>query len=203
MGKYDEEAEVQVTAEAIEAGESVSAFGARIAVPGELSPLDLLLRGGPSHLASVPPPPRTVTLFDSDFAYVREVLDMLAESEGLKRTVDEKRNVIELHLPPATAEAERERHAGIELRRRYRKLPVEVLPEDGVIVMTPDRMRVQDEIKLARDARDVRSGESSWPKLSYLWPLHPVMDWCIEKGIAPFGRQEAPVSLIVGRSCPG
>jgi len=196
MGKYDEEAEVQVTAEAIEAGESDAAFAKRLAVPGQLSPLDLLLRGGPSLATTVPTPPRTVTLFDNDFAYVREVLDMLAESEGLKRKIDEARNVIEIHLPAATAEAARERHAGIDLRRRYRKLPEEVLPEDGVIVLTPDRLRVQEEIKLARN---VRSDESSWPRLSYLWPLHPVVDWCIEKGIAPFGRQEAPVvSLMDG-----
>jgi ERCC4-related helicase len=196
MRKYDEEAEVQLTAEAIEAGESISAFGKRLAVPGELSPLDLLLRGGPSLESSAPTPPRTVTLFDNDFAYVREVLDMLAESEGLKRKVDEARNVIEVHLPAATAEAQRERHAGFDLRRRYRKLPDEVLPKDGVIVLTPDRLRVQEEIKLARNAH---SDESSWPRLSYLWPLHPVVDWCIEKSIAPFGRQEAPVvSLLDG-----
>jgi hypothetical protein len=123
-------------------------------------------------------------------------LDMLAESEGLKRKVDGSRNVIEVHMPAATAEAERERHAGIELQRRYRKLPIEVVPEDGVIVLTPDRLRILEEIKLARKAR---KDESTWPRLSYLWPLHPVMDWCIEKGIAPFGRQEAPVvSLLEG-----
>ncbi len=42
MRKYDEEAEVQVTAEAIEAGESAESFGARLAAPDELSPLESL-----------------------------------------------------------------------------------------------------------------------------------------------------------------
>ena len=71
-----------------------------------------------------------------------------------------------------------------------------MLPKDGVIVLTPDSKRMQQEIKSARKAK---KEESSWPSLSYLWPLHPVVDWCIDKGIAPLGRQEAPViSLLEG-----
>jgi len=194
MGKYDEEAEVQVTAEAIEAGESAEAFGARLAAPDELSPLDLLLRGGPALNEPPPPPkPRTFSLFESDFAYVRESLDVLAESDGLERRVDEKREVIEIQLPPDTAEARRQRLSGTELRRRLRKLPSEVVPADGVLVLTPDRARMQEEIKLAR------ATESAWPKLSFLWPLHPVVDWCNDKAVAPLGRLEAPViSLLDG-----
>ncbi len=194
MRKYDEEAEVQLTAEAIEAGESAEAFDARLAAPDELSPLDLLLRGGPTLDEPPPPPtPRAFSLFDSDFAYVREVLDLLAENDGLERRVDEGRDVIEIQLPPDTQEARRQRLAGTDLRRRLRKLPVEVVPEDGVLVLTPDRNRIQEEIKLARRE------ESAWPKLSYLWPLHPVVDWCNDKAVAPFGRLEAPVlSLLEG-----
>ena len=194
MGQWDEEAEVRVTAEAIEAGESPEAFSARLTTAGELSPLDLLLRGGPSAEELPPaPPPRTFSLFETDFAYVREVLDVLAEGEGLDRTIDEARNVIEIQLPPNTAEARRLKLAGNDLRRRLRKLPSEVLPDDGVLVLTPDRVRVQEEIKLARRQ------ESAWPKLSYLWPLHPVVEWCNDKALAGLGRLEAPViSLLDG-----
>src|SRR5690606_3087538 len=92
-----------------------------------------------------------------------------------------------------TAEARRQRFAGIDLRRRLRKLPVEVVPDDGVLVLTPDRARMQEEIKLARRE------ESAWPKVSYLWPLHPVVDWCNDKAVAALGRLEAPVvSLLDG-----
>ena len=194
MRKYDEEAEVALTAEAIEAGESAEAFGARLAAPDELSPLDLLLRGGPSLDEPPPPPtPRTFSLFDSDFAYVREVLDLLAENDGLTRRVDEERRVVEIHLPPDTEDARRRRLAGTDLRRRLRKLPTEVVPDDGVLVLTPDADRIQEEIKLARRE------ELAWPKLSYLWPLHPVVDWCNDRAVAPLGRLEAPlVSLLEG-----
>lgn len=181
MRKYDEEAEVALTAEAIEAGESAEAFDARLAAPDELSPLDLLLRGGPSLDEPSPPPtPRTFSLFDSDFAYVREVLDLLAENDGLVRRIIDDRRVVEIEPPP-------------DLRRRLRKLPSEVVPDGGVLVLTPDADRIQEEIKLARRE------ELAWPKLSYLWPLHPVVDWCNDKAVAPLGRLEAPVvSLLEG-----
>lgn len=192
MRKYDEEAEVQLTAEAIEAGESVDVFSKRLAPSNELSPLELLLRGGLTLSEPPPPPvPRAFSLFESDFAYVREVLDLLADHDGLERRVDESRQVIELQLPPDTAEARRERRAGTDLRRRLRKLPIEVVREDGVLVLTPDRTRMQEEIKLARRE------ESAWPKVSFLWPLHPVVDWCNDKAVAPFGRLEAPVLSLL------
>ena len=124
---------------------------------------------------------------------MREVLDHLAESEGLERRVDDERQMIEIQLPPDNAESRRERLPGLDLRRRLRKLPREVLPDDGTLVLTPDRQRVQEEIKLARRE------ESAWPRLSYLWPLHPVVDWCNDKALAPMGRLEAPiVSLLDG-----
>jgi hypothetical protein len=193
MGQYDEDKEVLLTAQAIEAGESAEAFDARLA-DDELSPLDLLLRGGPT-LDTPPPPvaPKQLSLFESDFAYVREVFDVLHEATGLERTVREADRILEVQLPPDTEEARRQRLPGTDLRRRLRKLPVEVMPADGVLVLTPDRQRIQDEIKLARRE------ESAWPKVSYLWPLHPIVDWCNDKAVAHLGRLEAPViSLLDG-----
>lgn len=193
MGVYDEEKEVLITAQAIEAGATVDAFGKQLA-SDELSPLDLLLRGGPTlEVPPAPPAPKPFSLFATDFDYVREVLDVLHEATGLERTVREKDSVIEVQLPPDTEEARRQRLAGTDLRRRLRKLPIEVVPQDGVLVLTPDRARIQTEIKLARRE------ESAWPKVSYLWPLHPVVDWCNDKAVAHLGRMEAPVvSLLDG-----
>jgi ERCC4-related helicase len=195
MGTDDEETEVKLTASAIEAGETPEAFAKRLPAPDVLSPLELLLRGGPSLDAPPPPPTRSApfSLFDTDFTYVREVLDVLAENEGLVRSVDEDRQMIEIQLPPDNAESRREWRPGLDLRRRMKKLPAEVVPADGTLVLTPDRHRVQEEIKLARRE------ESAWPRLSYLWPLHPVVDWCNDKALAPIGRLEAPIiSLLDG-----
>jgi superfamily II DNA or RNA helicase len=193
MGKYDEDAEVEVTGSAIQAGESAESFDKRLEETA-MSPLDLLLAGGPAAIA--PPAParaETFSVFESDFAYVREVLDRLAEEEGLKRSISDEKQIIEIELPPDTEESRYARAPGLDLRKRMRKLPGEVVPEDGTLVLTPDRARIQEEIKLARRE------EAAWPKLSYLWPLHPVVDWCNDKALAPIGRLEAPViSLLEG-----
>lgn len=77
--------------------------------------------------------------------------------------------IIEITLPPDTEEARRRRAPGLDLRRRFRKLPAEVLPEDSVLVLTPDGDAMQTQIAHARRE------ESAWPTVSYLWGLHP--DW--------------------------
>lgn len=192
MGQYDEVAEIQMTAEAIEGDESAEAFAARLADPETLSPLELLLRGGPSSTKPTAPTiSKPFSLFDSDFAYVREVLDALAETEGIERRINEDQRLIEISLPPDTDGSQRQKLPGLDLRRRFRKLPGEVLPDDGVAVLTPDRDRVQEEIKRARGE------ESAWPVLSYLWPLHPVVDWCNDKALAVHKRLEAPVVTLL------
>jgi hypothetical protein len=174
-------------------GESTEAFGAardRRAQPARPPP--------PRRADARPPPPPpgrpTFSLFDSDFAYVREVLDLLArERRARARRPREGR----AHRGAAPA-----RHRG-STASAHSPAPtyvagsassrVEVVPDDGVLVLTPDRHRIQDEIKLARRE------ESAWPKVSYLWPLHPVVDWCNDKAVAHLGRMEAPIiSLIDG-----
>lgn len=42
-------------------------------------------------------------------------------------------------------------------------------------------------------ARQVKAGDDSWPKLHYLWPQHPVMDWLSDRVLSAFGRHCAPV----------
>jgi hypothetical protein len=43
---------------------------------------------------------------------------------------------------------------------------------------------------------EARKEEAEWPKLQYLWPLHPVVEWLNDRVRATFGRHEAPVTLL-------
>lgn len=193
MGKYDEAAEVEVTARAIEKGQSAEQFDATLATEGTLNPLELLLRraAAPAPTAKAPAEPELPSLFSSDFDFVRETVDWLADTEGLIREVREDDHIIELTLPADTEEARRQREPGLDLRRRFRKLPSEVLADDHVVVLSSDRDWMQREIAAARRE------ESTWPRVSYLWALHPVVDWCCDKAEGQFGRMTAPVLTLL------
>lgn len=194
MGKYDTQAEEEFTGRAIEEGKSAEDFDATLATTEQaLNPLELFLQKSSARAKTpeAPAEPELPSLFASDFDYVRETVDWLADAEGLEREVREDDRILELTLPPDTEEARRRRAPGLDLRRRFRKLPKEVLPDDGVLVLTPDRDVMQSQIAQARRQ------ETAWPTVSYLWALHPVVDWCADKASGQFGRMTAPVLTLL------
>jgi superfamily II DNA or RNA helicase len=42
-------------------------------------------------------------------------------------------------------------------------------------------------------ARDNVGSATSWPEAHFLGPLHPVLDWAVDKALSRFGRNEVPV----------
>lgn len=194
MGVYEVEAEEAVTGKAIEEGRSAEDFDASLSKTAEtMNPLELFLQRSSAKAAAptAPAEPELNSLFASDFDFVRETVDWLAEAEGLQRELREEDRVLELRLPPDTDESRRQRAPGLDLRRRFRKLPREVLPDDDVLVLTSDREAMQGHIAAARRQ------ESAWPRVSYLWALHPVVDWCADKATGQFGRMTAPVLTLL------
>ena len=77
-----------------------------------------------------------------------------------------------------------------DLRRVFRFLPREVVPEDGRLHLTADRMLVKKAIK------DNRAQEQTWPDVHLLWDLHPVVEWLNFKLMVSFRRHEAPVVTL-------
>jgi hypothetical protein len=43
------------------------------------------------------------------------------------------------------------------------------------------------------EARQARAEEDTWPKVHYLWPQHPILDWLSDRVLTAFGRHRAPV----------
>jgi hypothetical protein len=66
-------------------------------------------------------------------------------------------------------------------------MPSEIRPEDGWFMLSADREVIRQEIKRSR------KDERTWPRIHYLWPLHPILEWVNDKVTATFGRHEAPV----------
>ncbi|MBT3224630.1 MAG: SWF/SNF helicase family protein [Proteobacteria bacterium] len=156
MGVYDIDAEECFTAKMMEDGLSPDAANTRLGQGTTINPLELLLGGGPV-VEDDAPPKNPLSLFNNDFDYLCLALDRLADVEGVERKVRAKDSIVELRLPPLTEDSRRRRLPALDLRRRFHKLPLEVLPDDGVIVLTPNKDTMQ------RAIVEARREETAWP----------------------------------------
>ncbi len=187
MGLYDEEAETQRVAHALEKREAPEAFEASLKKENDsLDWLDALM-GGSSQIPSQPAETcLPLSLFQNDFDYVRHGLEHLHEHDRLA------------HQPKAD-----ERHQTIELQPdddldRFLKqgLSSEMRPEDHVYALSANTEVVKSAIKSARDG-------DAWPNTHYLWALHPLVQWLDFKLLSLVGRQRAPVIRVPKGIAPG
>lgn len=187
MGVYDVDAEEALTAEAIETGLTPEAFEARVEEhAGGFDPLALLLGDAPPPIGEraeerVRTPP---TLFEDDYAYLAAALPALHASTPVQAELNPVERRVALTAPA-------------ELRARFRTLPREAWPDDDVFVLSADKDAVQAEIVRCR------KDELAWPRVQYLWELHPILQWVNDKVVAAFGRHEAPVLTGLDGLAPG
>lgn len=181
MGVYDIEEEEKITARAIEEGKSAEEFDKSLESQKQktFDPLALLM-GEKSPLSDnrieeklkVMP-----TLYGSDFDYVQAAIQYLRQSGPLQAEFDPENQRIELIAPE-------------DLQHRFRYLPKEIWPEDGYFILSCDKKAIQDEIKRSR------KDEKAWPRIHYLWPLNPVVEWINDKVLSSFARHEAPILIL-------
>ena len=78
------------------------------------------------------------------------------------------------------------------LLHRLKALPVDSLREQRLrerLLVTFNRRLAQHSLQRAREA----GSTSSWPEISLLTDLHPVIEWLTDKVLVRLGRQEAPM----------
>jgi hypothetical protein len=120
------------------------------------------------------------SLFPSLWSYVRKALGAEAERAAAGRepiqfrTYDEQER---LELTPPQ-----------DLQRRYARLPREFRPDPRRQLVLSTRPR-----ELQNELERSRSRNQQGLELEYLWPLHPLVEWLVDRGLATFGRHEAPV----------
>jgi ERCC4-related helicase len=138
----------------------------------------LLAGGAGAQEVPVIEPP---TLIGTDRTFVAEALDVAFDDSN--RQLDIRREpgdpeLISLRPPP-------------DLLRRLRNLPETYLTEQHIA----DRLRLTGDEAIANDqlARARRSTNSMWPEVGFLSPLHPMIDWLVDKVLVKVGRNEAPV----------
>lgn len=181
QGVYDVEEQERITADAIERGVTVEQFAAeQDAQP--INSLEEMLRAAQQMATTSGKKPSARThaprsLYRSNYAYVASALSLLSESDKVRFTPEDDARLVRLHIPD-------------DLADRFELLPAEIEPEDGIVVLTEDRKRIQEAIAIAR------TEESAWPEVHYLWPLNPVVGWIDDRMMGNFGRHTAPVVTL-------
>ncbi|PQA84450.1 helicase [Limnohabitans sp. TS-CS-82] len=118
------------------------------------------------------------SLFKSDFHYATTALTQINQGETVcPWTKVDDEQLISLTAP-------------LDLQDRLRQLPREAQAENDHYSLSADRERMADAIEQARQAR---AEEETWPKLHYLWPQHPIMEWLGDRVLTHFGRHRAPL----------
>ncbi|MFG2984441.1 DEAD/DEAH box helicase [Streptomyces sp. NPDC048258] len=133
-----------------------------------------------SDESSAPPKADVPRLFTTTREFVdeavREVFPDAQQSLGMDR--DPENGLISFKPP-------------VDLVHRLKALPPDYRREQRL----SERLLVTLNRKLADRAlvRARESGTSSWPEISLLTDLHPVVEWLTDKVLVKLGRQEAPV----------
>jgi SNF2 family DNA or RNA helicase len=118
------------------------------------------------------------SLFTSDFQYAQTALKQINQSEMLCQwTAHEAEQIIAITAP-------------VDLQDRLRQLPREAQAANDHYSLCADPARMATSIETARQAK---ADDDTWPKLHYLWPQHPILEWLGDRVLNHFPRHSAPV----------
>jgi len=177
MGVYDIDEEQKITADAIESGQSAEEFDEDLEEE-ETDVMELLLgdeeQSEQQDLEDNVEDP--TSFYDDEFEYMGAALRHLNEHKGAGLDFDLYDEDQSVRLT-----------ASDEIKERFKRLPDEAWPEDDVFLLSGDPDEVQQSIV------DARKEERGWPRVQYLWRLHPLSQWAGDKVVANFQRNEAPV----------
>ncbi|WP_435403867.1 DEAD/DEAH box helicase [Halomonas sp. MA07-2] len=190
MKVHDADAEAALTAEAMATGTRAEEFDAKYQPDDSNEGDDLLAlflnpeaansssQGLSNEEEGEPPTVERYSLFESDYDFARQALEAInRERKQVSFTANNERQTLTLTPPD-------------DLEYRFRFLPSEISPENGSLVLTADKARFEDEIRRSRQ------DENAWPKLHYLWPQHPAIQWLEDKLLAQVARHSAPVLAL-------
>lgn len=115
-------------------------------------------------------------IFQDDYKFFKESAQLII-GDSAQWSCNDERSTISITVPQ-------------EFETRITQLPQELELGERHFLLTTDKETIKDEINRSRQ------DETAWPKIHYLWPQHPVMEWIINKASAVFGRHSAPVIKI-------
>ena len=187
MNVYDIDEEERIVGKAIEEGKTAEQLEVGLDEARLLDPFAVLFGEGSStgvDADHVAPTRELASIFSSDFDYLAMSTEWLRESIGLESKLRPREKLAEIKITG-------------DLKRRMKRLPSEVYPNDGVLLLTADPERMQ------RALDDARKEQHAWPRHHYLWPNSPVLEWVGDRLRSAFRRHSAPVITVVEAIEPG
>ncbi len=182
LGKYSIEEEELVVSEVIEGGSDAGAFESSLDSSEEgLSPLDLLLAASEEDQPPVQEQ-SDETLF-ADIDYLQQAFAFLNRTERQPVERLQSKSGLEITITP-------------DMRKRLAALlPEEAMPQGDYMRLSDDKDFCMSEMKRSMQNN---MAETAWPKIQYLWKLHPLFTWVNDKCGLLYGRGEAPIVGLPG-----
>lgn len=187
MNVYDSEEEEKITAQAMQSNMSAEDFEKLLTPDEEDDGFDIFdfLNSGEDEYDTQSSENKTEdlkTLF-TDMDYLKKSLDHFNNKERINYKDTDRGEGIDITLNE-------------EIKSRVKDIiPNEAMPTDDVLRLSTNISTVQDEIKKSRQEK---IEEKAWPKVQYLWQMHPIVEWLNDKSSTLFERQEAPVLGLSG-----
>ena len=177
LGKFSIEDEELVVSDTIESGSDASAFEDILdSGEAEFDPLEALMAASEEDAAPVQVKADD-TLF-SDLEYLNQAFAFLNRSESHPVSRLKEVSGLEVMITP-------------DMRKRLTALlPEEAMPQGDYMRLSDDRDFCMAEMKRSMQNN---MAETAWPKVQYLWKLHPLFTWVNEKAGLLYGRGEAPI----------
>ncbi len=186
LGKFSIEDEELVVSDAIEGGSDADAFAKTLdSGEEEFDPLEALMAASTED-AEPAKVKKDGTLF-SDIDYLYLSMGYLNQSES--HPVERLQSVsgLEVTVTP-------------DMRKRLKALlPDEAMPQGDYLRLSDDKEFCMAEMKRSMQNN---MAETAWPKVQYLWKLHPLFSWVNDKGGLLYGRGEAPIVGIPEKMKP-
>lgn len=185
MKTYNEEEQEKITQNAIENKTSPEEFEEMLSVENtenndDFDILSMIDNFETSDIESEDIYGENKTLFN-DMDYMEDSLRYFTEKEKIKYEKLNQKQQINIDLTD-------------DMKNRLKELmPAEAMPKDDILRLSPDKELIQNEIV---SSRQEKLEENTWPKIQYLWDMHPIVDWVNDKSSIIFGRQEAPVMQL-------
>ena len=177
LGKFSIEDEELVVSEAIEKGLDTAEFEHILeSSEKEFNPYEALMSTSEEDI--VPVQIKSDDTLFSDIDYLNHAFAYLNRTESHPVEHLHNESGLEIKISP-------------DMRKRLNALlPEEAMPQGDYMRLSDDKAFCMKEMKLSMQNN---MAETAWPKVQYLWKLHPIFTWVNDKGGLLYGRGEAPI----------